>query len=51
MIWDDPIIVNFDKISLAKEYIDKYGGNGAEKPTRISPVELWSTILLYENID
>jgi len=41
LIWDDPIIVNFDKLFLAKEYIEKYGSGDGDKPTRLSPVENW----------
>jgi len=49
LIWDDPIIQNFDKLNLAKDYIDKYGADDSVKPIRVAPVELWATIILYES--
>jgi len=41
-------VQNFDKLNLAKDYIDKYGADNIAKPTRVQPVEIWATILLYE---
>ena len=48
LIWDDPIVVATDKLSLAYEYIEKYDGDTI-KATRIQRMSGWSTTILYED--
>ena len=51
LIWDNPIVVNWDKQVVAKQYLMKYGGITKTQSIRSKPVSKWEVVLTYENKD
>ena len=46
LIWDDPIVVNHDKRTLAFEYLEKYDGNKT-KEIRSQDEGFWSIYIIF----
>ena len=49
LIWDNPIVINWDKQVVAKEHLMKYGGMSTTKSLRSKANAKWETVLTYEN--
>ena len=49
LIWDNPIVINWDKQVVAREYISKHGGITKHTSVRSKPNQKWETVLTYEN--
>lgn len=47
LIWSDPIVMDYDKKTVAEEYVKSKQTSGLQ-PVRVETVSDWNAILLYD---